>query len=101
MSIISSKLMGGLGNYLFQIAVAYSKSLDLNMEFKLNINIAQVVHTNPVNDSKNNLKYSKYKELANMQSKYIFGGRLTQYKYYDMHQIIKSALNLVKTLIYE
>lgn len=55
----------------------------------------------PVNDSKNNLKYSKYKELANMQSKYIFGGRLAQYKYYDMHQIIKSALDFVKTLVYE
>jgi len=53
----------------------------------------------PVNDSKNNLKYSNYKELADSQSKYIFGGRLAQYKYYDMHQVIKSALDTVKTLI--
>ena len=44
-------------------------------------------------------KYSKYKELADSQSKYIFGGRLAQYKYYDMHQVIKSALDTVKTLI--
>jgi UDP-galactopyranose mutase len=53
----------------------------------------------PVNDSENNLKYSNYKELADSQSKYIFGGRLAQYKYYDMHQVIKSALDTVKTLI--
>jgi UDP-galactopyranose mutase len=52
----------------------------------------------PVNDSENNLKYSKYKELSDFQSKYIFGGRLAQYKYYDMHQVIESALNLVKKL---
>ena len=38
-------------------------------------------------------KYSKYKELSNKQSKYIFGGRLGDYKYYDMHQVIASALH--------
>ena len=53
----------------------------------------------PVNDSENNLKYSNYKKLADSQSKYVFGGRLAQYKYYDMHQVIKSALDTVKTLI--
>ena len=53
----------------------------------------------PVNDFENNLKYSKYKKLGDLQSKYIFGGRLAQYKYYDMHQVIKSALDTVKTLI--
>jgi UDP-galactopyranose mutase len=52
----------------------------------------------PVNDSENNLKYLNYKELSDFQSKYIFGGRLAQYKYYDMHQVIESALNLVKKL---
>jgi UDP-galactopyranose mutase len=52
----------------------------------------------PVNDFENNLKYSKYKELSELQSKHIFGGRLAQYKYYDMHQVIKSALDTVKTL---
>jgi UDP-galactopyranose mutase len=50
----------------------------------------------PVNDSENNLKYSKYKELSNSQPKYIFGGRLAEYKYYDMHQVISSALNFIK-----
>jgi len=53
----------------------------------------------PVNDSENNLKYSKYKELSESQTKIIFGGRLAQYKYFDMHQVIKSALNTVRTLI--
>lgn len=53
----------------------------------------------PVNDSENNLKYSKYKELSNSQPKYIFGGRLAEYKYYDMHQVIRSALDMVKKLI--
>jgi UDP-galactopyranose mutase len=53
----------------------------------------------PVNDSENNLKYSKYKKLADSQSKYIFGGRLAQYKYFDMHQVIRSALDTVKKII--
>jgi UDP-galactopyranose mutase len=52
-----------------------------------------------VNDFENNLKYTKYKELSESQTKVIFGGRLAQYKYFDMHQVIKSALNTVRTLI--
>ena len=46
----------------------------------------------PVNDYENNFKYSKYKELSEQQSKHIFGGRLGQYKYFDMHQVIGQAL---------
>lgn len=53
----------------------------------------------PVNDIQNNSKYHKYKELAESQSKYIFGGRLAEYKYYDMHQVIQSALHTVEKLI--
>lgn len=45
----------------------------------------------PVNDDVNSKKYSKYKDLID-SSKYIFGGRLATYKYYDMHQVIASAL---------
>jgi len=52
----------------------------------------------PVNDFENNLKYSKYKELANTEKKIIFGGRLAEYKYYDLHQVIESALSTVKKL---
>ncbi|WP_203289115.1 UDP-galactopyranose mutase [Metabacillus sp. cB07] len=46
----------------------------------------------PVNNDKNNLLYKKYKELANQEQNVIFGGRLATYKYYDMHQVIGSAL---------
>ena len=46
----------------------------------------------PVNDTKNNRIYSKYKQLADENEEVIFGGRLAEYKYYDMHQIIASAL---------
>lgn len=46
----------------------------------------------PIGDEKNISLYNKYKELTNQQTKYILGGRLAEYKYYDMHQIIGSAL---------
>jgi UDP-galactopyranose mutase len=52
----------------------------------------------PVNDLENNSKYLKYKKLADAQSKFIFGGRLAQYKYFDMHQVIRSALDTVKKM---
>ena len=42
--------------------------------------------------------YRKYRELAKAESKVIFGGRLAEYKYYDMHQVIASALNTVSSL---
>ena len=48
----------------------------------------------PVNDKKNGSVYEKYKALAETQDKYIFGGRLAEYKYYDMHQVIQNALSL-------
>jgi UDP-galactopyranose mutase len=50
----------------------------------------------PVNDKENTLKYSQYKNLTNQEKNIIFGGRLAEYKYYDMHQVIESALNFVK-----
>ena len=50
----------------------------------------------PVNNDKNNNLYEKYKELASKDSKVIFGGRLGQYKYYDMDQVIAAALKCVK-----
>lgn len=42
----------------------------------------------PVNDKKNEVLYQQYKELAAKESNIIFGGRLAEYKYYDMHTII-------------
>ena len=53
----------------------------------------------PVNDFKNNLKYQKYKNLADQEKDIIFGGRLAEYNYYDMHQVIESSLNFTKQLI--
>lgn len=50
----------------------------------------------PINNDKNNKLYEKYKELAKKDKKVIFGGRLGQYKYYDMHKVIEEALNCVR-----
>lgn len=52
----------------------------------------------PVNDERNSALYTKYKALADAQERVIFGGRLAEYKYYDMHQVIERALNLVNSL---
>jgi len=46
----------------------------------------------PICDEKNKITYAKYKELARLDQATIFGGRLAEYKYYDMHQVIGSAL---------
>ncbi|EEY12601.1 UDP-galactopyranose mutase [Mannheimia haemolytica] len=49
----------------------------------------------PINDARNNELYAKYKVLADEKSNVIFGGRLAQYKYFDMHNIIAEALACV------
>ncbi len=46
----------------------------------------------PVNDEKNNALYARYKLLAEKEAHVLFGGRLGEYKYYDMDQVIKAAL---------
>lgn len=50
----------------------------------------------PVNDEKNGMLYEKYKCLAETENKVIFGGRLGEYKYYDMDQVIAAALNMAE-----
>jgi len=52
----------------------------------------------PVNDRDNNEKYQKYYKLAQELPNVHFGGRLAEYKYYDMHKVIEAALNYCKTL---
>ena len=47
----------------------------------------------PVNDERNSDLYAKYKKLSEKEDKVIFGGRLGEYKYYDMDQVIASALD--------
>ena len=48
----------------------------------------------PVNDEKNGNLYAMYKKLADAEKKVIFCGRLGEYKYYDMDQVIAAALKL-------
>ena len=52
----------------------------------------------PLNDERNNSLYQKYKELALKEKNVIFGGRLGQYKYYDMDDVISSALSVLKEI---
>ena len=50
----------------------------------------------PINNERNNKLYTKYEDLAKEDNKVIFGGRLGQYKYYDMDKVIVEALKCVK-----
>lgn len=52
----------------------------------------------PVNDDKNSALYEKYRMLAEKERRVLFGGRLGQYKYYDMDDVIEAALEAIKTL---
>lgn len=52
----------------------------------------------PVNDEKNNTLYNKYKEEALKLNNVYFGGRLGQYKYYDMDKVILEALNFIENI---
>lgn len=53
----------------------------------------------PVGDESNNSLYKKYKALADSQSNVLFGGRLAEYKYYDMHQVVGSALQKSRRIL--
>lgn len=53
----------------------------------------------PVNDEKNNILYQQYHELAEKEQNIIFGGRLGEYKYYDMDTTIAAALEMCEKLI--
>lgn len=55
----------------------------------------------PVNDEKNSVLYSKYRKLADQESKVIFGGRLGEYKYYDMDAVIAAALDRSRYVLAE
>ena len=48
----------------------------------------------PINNERNNSLYARYAELAAGQPNVIFGGRLAEYKYYDMHQIVEKVLSM-------
>ena len=67
----------------------------ITREYPLDISEGEEAYY-PINDEKNQQKYRQYEELANLQQNIIFGGRLAEYKYYDMHQVIERALELTK-----
>jgi len=50
----------------------------------------------PINDKANNERYERYKDMAEENPSLLLGGRLAEYKYYDMHHIIEKSLILVK-----
>ncbi len=47
-----------------------------------------------MNDEKNNRLYEAYRELAKRERNVLFGGRLGQYRYYDMDKVIEAALDM-------
>ena len=49
----------------------------------------------PINNERNTALYAKYRALADSESKYLFGGRLADYRYYDMHQVIEKAISFL------
>ena len=51
----------------------------------------------PINDERNNTLYAKYQELAKKERGVLFGGRLGQYRYYDMDKVIAAALDMVRS----
>ena len=55
----------------------------------------------PVNDAKNSALYAEYKKLADAEPKVIFGGRLGEYKYYDMDTTIEAALRMSRNELYD
>ena len=54
----------------------------------------------PVNDAKNSALYDRYAALAKAEPHTLFGGRLAEYRYYDMDRVIESALTLAKEHLY-
>jgi UDP-galactopyranose mutase len=70
----------------------------ITKEYPTDFNVNKIPYY-PINDEKNNEIYKMYLNLNKTNSQVIFGGRLAEYKYYDMHQIIGSALNKFSKLI--
>lgn len=70
----------------------------ITYEYPVEYEVEKTEPMYPVNDTENNRIYNQYKELADQEKSIIFGGRLAEYKYYDMHQIIERALTTVREL---
>lgn len=70
----------------------------ISKEYSLEWSVGQEPYY-PVNDEKNNALLKLYKEKANKERKVLFGGRLGEYKYYDMDIVIESALKLSQNIL--
>ncbi len=67
-------------------------------EFPVNYIAGKTEPYYPVNDTHNNSIYEKYRKLTKRETNIYFGGRLAEYKYYDMDKVISSALNFITNL---
>lgn len=88
--IIEHKHFEMLGQHVYDISKTVI-SKEYSTEYKLGMEPYY-----PVNDKKNNELYQQYKLLADKEDNVLFGGRLAEYKYYDMAPIIENVLNLFK-----
>jgi UDP-galactopyranose mutase len=52
----------------------------------------------PINDEANSSVFEKYRDLSEREENVIFGGRLSEYRYYDMHQVIGSAMSKYRAI---
>lgn len=75
-----------------------SKKSVITREIPIPWNIGEIPYY-PINDNKNNYLYNLYRNEADTISNVIFGGRLAEYRYYDMHQVIGSAMKKAKEIL--
>jgi UDP-galactopyranose mutase len=73
----------------------------ITKEYPIEYDVNKTEAMYPVNDETNNKKYDLYKNLTTQEKNVFFGGRLAEYKYYDMDKVIDSALKFLKNLNYE
>ena len=87
-----------IGNYYFKLFNYISNKLVNNNEITINAKLTRekikYKYELNVNDDKNNLLADEYRVLADNEKNVIFGGRLAEYKYYDMDDVIKHALEI-------
>jgi UDP-galactopyranose mutase len=77
--------------------VSESKKTVITKEYPIEWDINQEPYY-PINDKENQLLYEKYKQLSLKETNVFFGGRLAEYKYYDMNQVVDSALEFIHNI---
>lgn len=81
----------------FDYANSNTKHTVITKEFPSEWNLGAEPYY-PINNDSNMSVFKRYRDLASKESDVIFGGRLAEYKYYDMHQVIASALRTVSCI---